>query len=178
MTLLHLSLALAIIAVSYFFGKWDGTEEAEKINDRIARGDNRNLTHWWELTVRVVFLLIGLGAMYLIHLWIGTPQWKLVCVAGMAFGAFVPAHRYFVNTRRTKPMSAWYIAPWGNVYDRIVYSLYFRKLWASRSWLSEAKSLYANNNPTVVECVHEAGRRSYLFEAAVLLASLTTYVLA
>lgn len=186
MTILHLSIALAMITAFHFAGRWDGTEEAEKINARIARGDKRELTHWWELTVRVVFLLLGLGVMYLIHEWFGTPQWKLFCVAGMAFGAFVPTHRYYVNTRRTKPKREWwYIAPWGNRYDRTVVRVVML-LTVGRTpkpeFFAALKEDFSNcdmaRHKSATTIIRACGKKSYRFEAFVLILSTTTYVLA
>lgn len=105
MTPPNILLPIAIVVLSWAAGYLDGCEEADKINDRIARGDKRELTHWWEWTVRVVFLAVGLFFLYLINDWFGFTQWTLVGYAGMAFGVFVPTHRYFVNTRRANPFS-------------------------------------------------------------------------
>lgn len=168
-----------MITAFHFAGRWDGTEEAEKINARIARGDKRELTHWWELTVRVVFLLLGLGVMYLIHEWFGTQQWKLFCVAGMAFGAFVPTHRYFVNTRRTNPFGI--DTKWLHMGPLLQYrkrgDAVYDYLWHWLAWVVTGSRMVAElDHPTYPTKL--PAKLAYAFEAFVLILSTTTYVLA
>lgn len=174
MNLPNLLIPVVIVVLSWAAGYLDGTEEAEKINA------GKRIAHWWELTIRVVFLLLGLGVMYLIHEWFGTPQWKLFCIAGMAFGVFVPTHRYYVNTRRTTPKRDWWWMGEPLGYERNGASKY-DTAWHWIAWKLSGGGTsrrYVEETPKPFYRGKLPAQCAYGFEAFVLILSTTIYVLA
>lgn len=85
---------IIVLVAAIIAGIMDGAEEAGKIRRHAP------INHVWEWGVRVIMLLIGMGLSWAAFAILGTPYVKLVCVAGIAIGAFVPLHRYTLNKRR------------------------------------------------------------------------------
>lgn len=173
MNLPNILLTLVIVVLSWAAGYLDGTEEADKIN----RG--KPINHAWELTQRILWMVIYMVIAYLWNDWQGTTQWTLVGYAGLAFGVFVPTHRYFVNTRRTKPKRPWW---WMGIpigYDRGKASNYDTAWhWIGWKLSGGGKSRrYVEEKPKPFYSLKRPAQLAYAFELLVALSSLVLLTL-
>lgn len=105
----------AILLASALYVLWSVKDEDRRI-DEATEANTGDLDHGPLLLRRVLWCGVGLFALFLLNLWTGTTQWSLLLYAGMAWGTFVPPHRYLLNRKRG---NWWfYMSNTGNAYDR------------------------------------------------------------
>lgn len=161
---------LTILAMCCFVlcGYIAGRNEATMVYERISMGDRRDLDHSSLLLVRVVVIgAIIAGAVLLFPRSHTAAQCgTVVALALVAFGAFVPVHRFTFNHERANhPL---YLSP-GNNYDTRYLRRYVRP-WPM--YLRERYAQYYGTNATIRAQVHAAGTMAYTVELAVLLTGI------
>lgn len=155
---------IIVLVAAIIAGIMDGAEEAGKIRRHAP------INHVWEWGVRVVMLLIGMGLTCVAFAVLGTPLWKLVCIAGIAIGAFVPMHRYTLNKRRG--VDWWWMG--AGLGDRDKGASKIDGMWHWLAWVFSGMHT-SKFGPPKAYPLDLPAKLAFAFDAVVVAASIATY---